>query len=373
MIFPSIPAINYPQAELFDASYFAEKYFVDSGYRPSEMTPKMERTCRFCNKKYPDVTFRKDAHIIPELFGSNHLVSDFECDDCNYKAGKFEDDLAKFLGISRTLQNVRAKEKIPVFKSVDQRLRAGLSTFANIPGIEISSSDDLINPIAFDYASGKGLVIAKKQSYRPLNVYKAFVKMALCCIDDFDKKYYQPAIDYVFSKKLDNTLIGASHLLAYHISLHTSWKSVFAILFRKKDKQEKIPTHLFVLFTQERIYQIFIPLNINDLNFYNCGSIEVPRFPPIVQDLNFVESLKIYDADFDLSSKELARGEEEKINFQIAKEDLGRLVKYNMNTKKIEKSNEFPSTIRKILLVKPGFVLDLNDEEIKKNLATRSK
>lgn len=67
----------------------------------------------------------KDAHIISELLGNHHLVSNFECDVCNSIFGNYESDLANFLGITRTIQSVKGKKnKIPKFPSYDNQLKA---------------------------------------------------------------------------------------------------------------------------------------------------------------------------------------------------------------------------------------------------------
>ena len=317
--------------------------------------------CLFCKRKYPSTTFKNDAHIIPELLGNKYLVSDFECDECNLKFGKYDDHLAKFLGISRTLNGVKTKGKFASFKSADERLRAGKSTFNVIPGIEISSFDDIDNPIDFDFVTGAGSVKVKKQSYRPLHVFKSFVKMALCCIKQPEISSYQLAIDYLLSERLDESLKGASRLLAYRIS-YPCWTSPFGILFRKKDPSKKLPTHIFVLFAHGTIYQILVPFHVDDLKFYNDSPMKLNRFPPISHHPGAADVLDFYQADFDLSSKNLVKGEEEKINFQIAESDLMRMASYNMGTKQIEKLDGFTSSIRKILLVKPGFTINPSED-----------
>ncbi len=154
--------------------------------------PKHKATHNTNNgEKYPFANFKNDAHIIPELLGNKYLISDFECNECNLKFGRYDDHLAKFLGISRTLNEVRTKEKFASFKSVDKKLKAGKSSLAAIPGIEISSSDDIDNPIDFNFATGAGSVNVKKQSYRPLHVFKSFVKMALCCVKHSEISSYK--------------------------------------------------------------------------------------------------------------------------------------------------------------------------------------
>ncbi len=86
---------------------FVETYEIDNLiYHPekkAKLRPRIERKCRFCNKSMPEVKFRKHAHLLPQLMGNRHLTTDFECDGCNSFFSKYENNLANFMGLSRTL------------------------------------------------------------------------------------------------------------------------------------------------------------------------------------------------------------------------------------------------------------------------------
>ena len=74
--------------------------------------------CRYCGKNNSQVNFKKLAHAIPELLGNKYLFSNDECDDCNsYFDKHLENNLANFLGISRTTSQVVGKKGIPKVKS----------------------------------------------------------------------------------------------------------------------------------------------------------------------------------------------------------------------------------------------------------------
>jgi hypothetical protein len=59
--------------------------------------------CRFCGGKPPEKTFRKRAHAVSELLGNKIMVSLYECDDCNKRFSRFEDDLAKMTLPARSI------------------------------------------------------------------------------------------------------------------------------------------------------------------------------------------------------------------------------------------------------------------------------
>jgi hypothetical protein len=106
---------------------FTGDYLVDGLHFHPNKKPKLkkrkDRVCRFCNKKEPEVSFKKEAHMVPELMGNRNLVSDYECDKCNDLFSIYEDALAKFLGIARTLSSSKGKEGIPTFKNPDKKIR----------------------------------------------------------------------------------------------------------------------------------------------------------------------------------------------------------------------------------------------------------
>src|SRR5688572_3441102 len=74
--------------EAFWQNYKLDLAIIHPNKKPS-LKPRKERTCRFCNKSMPEVTFKKDAHTISQLTGNRHLVSDFECDTCNDLFSKY--------------------------------------------------------------------------------------------------------------------------------------------------------------------------------------------------------------------------------------------------------------------------------------------
>ncbi len=76
------------------------------------------KTCRFCNKKSPEVSFDTIPHIIPELFGRNDLTSNFECDSCNQLFQKFECDTSNMIQHYLGLLRIKTKHGIPSFQSI---------------------------------------------------------------------------------------------------------------------------------------------------------------------------------------------------------------------------------------------------------------
>ena len=69
------------------------------------------RYCRFCRCYEPQVTFEKEAHVIPQGFGNRYLTSREQCDRCNQKCGFFEGSLMTMISPVRGLAVSRTGSK----------------------------------------------------------------------------------------------------------------------------------------------------------------------------------------------------------------------------------------------------------------------
>ncbi len=146
-----------------------------------EILGQMPRVCRFCSRAAPDVTFRKEAHAVPELAGNGTLISLNECDECNSRFAAFEDDLGKLTLLERIGGQVLGKGGVPSAKTGQNNSRIDLKA----SGFVIAEHEG--DPIAEIDKDKKTLTITiSPQSYRPLGVYKALLKIALTLMDETD-------------------------------------------------------------------------------------------------------------------------------------------------------------------------------------------
>jgi len=111
------------EAAIFFFAYQLESFKVCPTEKIKGLKLKKDRVCRFCGKKWGEVSFKGDAHILSNLLGNRYLMSDFECNDCNKLFGQYEDHKSKYLGMSRTVMLVRGKEGTPTFKSAGKGFR----------------------------------------------------------------------------------------------------------------------------------------------------------------------------------------------------------------------------------------------------------
>jgi len=74
-------------------------------------------TCRFCRLSVPNMTFKMEAHALPECTGNKSLVTEYECDPCNQFFGKgIENDFGAWTKAQRAVSGVKGKKGVPALK-----------------------------------------------------------------------------------------------------------------------------------------------------------------------------------------------------------------------------------------------------------------
>ena len=142
---------------------------------------KETRKCRFCNRTNEDVSFSKDAHVIPEFMGNKKLLSYFECDECNIKFSIYEDSFAKFIGASRTISQIKGKTKTKVPKHKDPK--SGLEISLGETGIHVGVQNDS-NEVVIDEDAKELIIKTKRQTYVPIHIPKILTKIGMCLLKD---------------------------------------------------------------------------------------------------------------------------------------------------------------------------------------------
>lgn len=313
----------YPDEFAYCADFFKSyrvEYMVGSGNKVRGLKPKSERICRFCGKGKPDVVFKDDAHWFPESIGNRYLLSDFECADCNKLFSQYEGSLANFLGMSRTLLSVKGKKKIPTFKDKTVRVESFVDP---IKGVSVNASRMEVNDsFLFDPNTGLLTVSGVKQSYVPLYAYKAFLKMALCCLSDRDILEYPLALEFLRTENVDQYAPGITWMYRYTYPYNFLYETPVGIIFKKRDVDSQLISHIFVLFTLNGIFELAIPLHQDD--FKNAGKdFGILWSPPMFSNPYHFPTKAIRGESLDLSSAEIRRDERD--SFSIAVGEDGKI------------------------------------------------
>lgn len=318
-----------------DADEFFGNYDVEEFVICTEKIIKNEnnRICRFCGKDGKSTVFNNKAHLIPEQLGNQILFSDFECDTCNKKFGtEYESHLAHFLGMFSTLCGIQGKRKVADFTSPGYKLKATHSKVDNPFGtitLERNNVDD--TTFIIDSDSGKTTISYRSNSYIPLRVYKALLKIALSCISEEQVNDYRLAIEYLMSDKWDEFAAPYTQGRYYVFSPAYALEKPICLLFRKKANNPVLCTHIFLLACGNTVFQIIVPLHIADAYYAATGKqIRAYFCPPLffeeIQELNDV---RVDDYLLSMSSKELCKDGWGKLEFNVEAGDNTSVVNNN--------------------------------------------
>ncbi len=356
----TIPALN-KELDLFWQLYELESIITSTISKP-DLKSKNNRTCRFCKKNYPTVKFKNEAHIIPHQLGNKNLISDFECDECNKKFGLYENDLAYFLGMSRTILQTKGKKGVPNFHSPNDIVTAKLIDILNVgEGIEIRKKYPESDSLVVNNENGEIKISYLKNSYRPFNVYKALLKMSLSCINDTYVDNYKQTFDLLNNNKIEHYLYPFAKVMKTSMSFDYIKDNPQVYIYKKRFANLKCPTHCMVLYFQNMLFQIAIPHYNDDLKFKNVG-MDVFYCPPISsqpfqQDNNFIYNI------IDLASTYLKKDDFEMFTMKIDLSNLNGFSKFNPKTGEfsdIEFTEIDSPKIQSIVLVPKGFVIPID-------------
>lgn len=276
-----------------------KKYFGD----------KNNKVCRYCDN-VNDQEFRKIAHVFPELVGNKSVFSYYECDKCNQFFGdRLENDLGKFLGASRIFMNIKGKggklnhkeESIEIISQMDNTVK-----------IIVNSWEDALE---IDEERKSVKVNTKSQKYKPISVYKCFLKMAISIVPDEYLDDFKKTISFIMSDKSDKiddeTRLASAKILYTFTPGAINQVSQRALLFVRNDwfnylipRTENIPFMIFVITIGNSMFQVSIHSD-NDMKYLKNVGFKSMRFPDHLDDEYVQEYGESSYGTLDLSSNEI--------------------------------------------------------------------
>jgi hypothetical protein len=342
----------------FLATYTIDSVAMSPAQKMSGLKPKKERTCRFCGLNGTETSFSKDAHLLSTLLGNRYLLSDSECNACNEKFSRYEDDLAKFLGISRTVLRVSAKNKVPTFHSSDNLVSARQTAFNGIQdGVKIErySTDNEAFRVLDD--QGRVEITTRKDPYVPARVYKAFLKMALSAMPEAEMKSYARAVKILMSDAYDEKCSSMFKLFHHQLPSNYVEKRPHCFVFRKLSPKTRQLSHQFYLRYQNNVYILLVPFSLEDimLGLYDEKRIATTFAPPILfsepqTGIHCVSEIR------DLSSTKVYR-EEEVLTFQMEPNAMKNAQIVNQDTGEVISGDFEPKDVIGIYIAPIGSTL----------------
>ncbi|SMP18134.1 hypothetical protein [Chryseobacterium profundimaris] len=214
---------------------------------------KDNRTCRFCQKKHPQTSFKNVSHTVPEFLSNKSLLSYYECDVCNNYFSMFDSEFARILLPFNTFSSTKNKKnKTPKFNN-------GLEIFEDVNSIiNIKNLPDNIigdpNNIEFELET---------PTYIPNYVYRSLIKMGISVIGNDKINNYRSEIAWLMSLTSD-TITESSMIFSLFPFARPTNKIRCIVLERKVNVSRNIPKTLMSLSYKNFSFQTFFPLHISE-------------------------------------------------------------------------------------------------------------
>ncbi len=237
--------MNKEFGDIYEKLVYYEK-LDDSSQEKINLIQEPQR-CRFCGKTKPEVSFKKIAHAVSENCGNKRIVSNYECDDCNYAFGRYyEDSFAKYVLPFRIVSHIygkktKIKHKNQYTSILISKLSENIDTInEEVEGL-IIDKEKMYSITPYKDNSGFTLRV-KRQKYNPRYVYLAILKMAYSIMPFKEIKNYaislvhlKIAIDEKIEEEEKEKIIGSYPYAAYCYFKSGIDNDVSIALFKKKD------------------------------------------------------------------------------------------------------------------------------------------
>lgn len=275
---------------------------------------RSSRKCRFCGRTDAEASFRSTAHAVAALTGNSVLFTNEECDECNGRFGRLEDDLGKFTQPIRTFAQVGGRKGIPGIKlpSMEIRVKAG-DIHAYVDREETRQT------FVDDEKTKRLTITVALQPFRPRAVYKAFVKMALSVVPIDEVCSFNAALQWLASDSLtDGATSGPGGYLCVETQSRRIWPAPTVFVLRRKPQSTAPYATLFVAFANAT-FQIWIPAGEMDQGPAR-SDLPLHSYPPPSLLSNSPDDFTIASV-WDLSSPDLVRDASRRQTFSYAKRE----------------------------------------------------
>lgn len=290
------------------------RHFLKPQKKEAPLEAQQDQACRFCGKRSPDVSFKLEAHAIPEALGNKTLFSAYECDACNELFGHgIENDLGNWSKPARTLTRIRGKKGVPTLKKGSS---GGWRIQAGPVGLEITAYED--DPIVtVDEAAKKVTFRLRRDPYTPVAVLKAFAKIGLTILPEEEIRHFGHALQWI--RETDHAKLRWKFPIFYTFQPGPLPNDLLvAFILRRKPDAENVPYAFLVLSYGNEVFQIMIPTPERDRALPQA-QITLVQFP-VVSDLAYKAADTPSRADIDLCGHQIIKGET--VHFTMAFEAL---------------------------------------------------
>ena len=270
------------------------------------LTDSVTKTCRYCGRSYPQVSFKKRAHTIPEFTGNKKLFSKYECDACNEDYfNLFDNEFANFMLPFNTLSGIVVKKnKIPKYKQKGEPIIEFLTDKLSISKV----SDSVVGNIDISPLE----IVIKLPAYIPEYIYRCLIKIGLGIIPEKDLPAFNPTKKWLMNLNCQPNIQPSMIFSTYPNSLQMN-EIVCSVLKRKSSCTKTFSSTILFLSYSNYAFQTYFPINSKEE-----ANIDIHVFPyiyPTTIDLNKDHApLRTFN-QIDLNSRE--KKTDEKITITI--------------------------------------------------------
>lgn len=263
---------------------------------------KRDKKCRYCLRSYPEVSFKKVAHAIPEFIGNKRLFSNDECDTCNeFFSNNIENHFSNFLGVGKTIALISGKNGVPSYKSLQMKSRIDFTEH----GLHITEKkeDKLIE---VDEMKRRIKINAHLQPYIPLAIFKCLTKIGISVLPEDELSFYQETLKWLLEEDHSSNSFKYSPFIAFKTFVpgNRRHNGIRLLLFRRKSGECFVPYMIMVLVFAHYIYQINLPTIAKDKILFG-RKIAIPYYPTPLDNDKTVGGLE--RRTIDLSSSAYVR------------------------------------------------------------------
>ena len=275
------PPITAVEAALrfYDDNYdMVANYFVAPGAK-TFLDAARSGHCRFCGREEPNVTFRNDAHAIPECLGNRTLFTRFECDDCNQLFGQgIENDFGNWSLPMRTVSCIKGKKGYPTIKldlAGRWRIQANAARALNITGDDNPSftADEVNKQVHMKLPRGP---------YTPIAVAKALVRMGLTIMPDTEMADFKDALAWIRDSNHASEMLPVHPIFQTFVPGPLPNNFVALLAWRRKHDGLEVPYASFLLTYANEVIQVFLPSPVRNANVMG-KSVRLYRFPHLLE------------------------------------------------------------------------------------------
>jgi hypothetical protein len=320
----NLDEVNHEKAVDFFNVYEYEKHInIIEFTKKSYVGELANRTCRFCNKGKPEVTFNKKAHLAPQFLVNRFLLSAYECDTCNKLFGDlYENDFANYIGALRPFlfftpskNNKNPKYKETVTYGNEEKVKISIQATGK-RHVKVIYEHPFDQAIVFDKENKKFSVNSNRKPYVPLHVYKMLLKIAVSLVSDQELADFEQTIRFLMDNSQNDKFKGypLCHVYMHSLFGKPIFSSPLMYLYKKIDESVHCPSKIFILLSGNHVYQIFIPLNKQD-NWMQGKKIKLYPYPLLFDKSIYEKGLTYSSYGILMDSNERKIGEPHQITF----------------------------------------------------------